>query len=109
MSIQSAVNQTIGTLGVATKLFSMGKMNKANKSADDLKLAKIKQKANLEQQRAKLAKAKLQKTKATQQLKELKSATKNEQITIGGQSVNIKDLSPNLQKIIKEQSKDGRK
>ena len=72
MSIQGAVNQTIGTLGVVTKLFDMGKMKQATKSAEQLKLAKLKQQAEFTKAKAQIAKNKLSITQSKEKLKEFK-------------------------------------
>ena len=111
-AIQSAVNRMIGSAASAGALISglkrvqsadKQKMKQSLSDVEQQKLLRAKQRANLEQQRAKYQKAKLQKEQAKFGIKDLKAGQQT--ITIGGAQVS----DSNLLKKIKEQTTNGTK
>lgn len=75
------------------------KQKQAMQNVEDIKMAKLKQRAMREKYQAQIAKSKLAKIQAKQKTAELKG--KNERITIGGEVI----TDPVLLKKIKETSK----
>ncbi len=108
-TIQQSVNQMLGTAQSITRGLvkkndvSEDIMAQTQQRIESQKLAKAKQRASLEKQRAIYAKSKLQKEQANLKLKELKGGT-DESITIGGQKI----TDPQLLKKLKEHMNNGK-
>ena len=93
-SIQGAFNKVVG--GVLAGQLLEEKRKRAMQNVEDVKMAKLKQRALKEKYRAQIEKSKLAKIQAKQKTAELKAS--KERITIGGQLV----TDPELIKRIKE-------
>ena len=91
-AIQSSVNQVLGVLA-GGKLIPT--MNKANQNVEDIKMAKLQQKAQMAKYKAQTAKAKLTEYQSKSKLKELKGTGSN--VSIGG----VKVTDPNILKQLK--------
>lgn len=105
-AIQSTINKALGAVATgigATKVLkrmSIEKQELALKKVQDEKLARAKQRANLEKQRALYAEYKLRKNNAKAGMVKIKS--KNEDYSIGGQKIS----DPELLKKLREAKND---
>ena len=96
-AFQSAFTKIVG--GVMAGKLLEEKRQKSLQNVEDIKMAKLKQRAQKEKLRAQIEKSKLAKIQAKQKTAELKG--KKERVTIGGTEV----TDPVLLKKIKEASK----
>lgn len=91
MAIQQSVNQTIMTLAGINKVMQYDKqrMEQSIQSVEDIKLAKLQQKAQTAKYKAQIAKSRLSATQSKLKLKDLKESKKSDaaDITIGGQKI----------------------
>lgn len=97
--IQSGINKIVAGVS-AGKLLSQ-KMKQGQQNAEDVKLARLKQRTAMEQYRAKYQEAKLKKIQAKYKQKEIREESKKPVASIGGIKIN----DPELLKKIKEASK----
>ena len=97
-AFQGSFNKIIAG-AMAGKLLSQ-KMKQGQQNSEDVKLAKLKQKAEMEKYRAKYQEAKLKKNQAKLKQNDIRSTT-TETVSIGGAKV----IDPELLKKIKEASK----
>ena len=91
---QGAFTKIVG--GIMTGKLLEKKRTEAMQNVEDIKMAKLKQRAEREKYRAQIEKSKLAKIQAKQKTAELKG--KNERITIGGQPVTDPALLAKIKK-----------
>ena len=98
-AFQGAFTKIIG--GAMTGKLLEEKRAKAMQNVQDIKMAKLKQRAEKEKDRAQIEKSKLARIQAKQKTAELKG--KNERITIGGQLVTDPTLLARIKQGVKQQ------
>lgn len=103
-AIQQAINKGITSVSVLKSLrqepVSMPKMKQSMQSVEEQKIARAKQKAQLESYKAKYQESKLKRKQALQKQRELKFTSVSQKVKIGGETIS----DPNLLNIIKEKS-----
>lgn len=103
--IQQAISSLATGLAYARKVREYGSMQKANQQVQQQRLALQQQKIEIAKQRE-LTKRKLANAKVREvRLKESAKKDDDNTVTIGGQKVSLKTLSPNVAKAIKEGNK----
>lgn len=101
-AIQSAINRGITSVSVLNSLrqepVSLPKMKKSIQSVEEQKLARAKQRAQLESYKAKYQEAKLKRKQAMVKQREMRLASITPKVKIGGEDVS----DPTILKRIKE-------